>query len=257
MFNTDSNKPLAHRVDIIISPNWLKIARKMIPGVKTEKDAIKFFKEYSKLAGEHTNGLITKDGLWDSSYHFIEFYSKDTGMRQIWSDFSKTFVREIEMRGFPLGHETDELEKKYTIQSYGTTSSFNDFLVINPEFIGYPKVLPDRSLLDEEKMSEIPFIGEMVRLLIQASEHTHSSMKAIKEFPARISKLMQEHNITYEAEGYFWNADMRAAGKPMEFEDEKWAEEVGIKRMENDVELHTFRSEYFTLSINVEVFNAG
>ena len=236
----------SYRARIWIYPDWYEIIKHLFPKLKDTGEINKFVEEQLKRCSESKNSLVHK------IFGFVEFYDGVSGMTQIWSETHKTFVDEMENRGYIFDYDKwvdeynkhrDKKEEKYKI---------TDHLVIRPEFIGFHTILPDGEVLDDCKLGTIPY-GEIISFFIEARKRDiiGGEMKAVKTFPPKLAEELKKNGAEYNIEDYN-HEDYGCGGefkkdKVMKFDD-------GAEFYDQKMKYHSFKTKYDSVGIEIEIF---
>jgi len=234
-------KPLSYKVRVYINIEWLEIIKNCFPNLKTDEQTRDFVEDLYK----DSNLKINKtESLFQKSFSFVVFNDGLSGIHQIWSDHHKTFV--------------DDLEVKGDVFSGGFLSAlFNKFpenkiirqFFISPEFIGFRSDLPDGYMMDEDKISQIPFFD-----IINFFKKVHKNidfmlpMYAVKKFPQELQKKIDKYNVKYESYGSddYFNKELI---------ESEWAKENNVEIYDQMIDSHLFSTPYYSLSIQIEIFD--
>lgn len=239
-------KTPSYKLDIILEPNWHEIITKLAKDNKT--DAEKFIDEIKK---DKKLNIEEDKGLFGKLFRFVYFYDGVSHLEQIWSDHYKTFVDEIEIRGKIF--ESENMfswigNKKYENNNIANT------LVMTPGYIGFDTILPDGSVMDEDKLSIFPF-----RKINQFFINLHKNvglwgpMYKIKEFPQDLAQEFERNKIKYEDWDY---EDYGCGGDAKEdLIESDWTKKNNIEVCDQKMRSQIFTSRFYTLRLRMEMFD--
>ncbi|NCC70256.1 hypothetical protein EOM09_01605 [bacterium] len=223
----------SYKLGLTILPNWIEIIKK----ISNDENL-----SFEKVLNDIKN--IKKD-LYRKNFTFTIFYNSLSGIEQIWSKYNTDFVNDLEIIGTLFSSDLDD--------SY-PDSNLNNFITINPSYIGFPNVLPDNSLLEEEKIGEIPF-DEIIDFFIKLDRNlSDSSMYQIKKFPKELEDQFKKYNIEYDSSASDDRRGLQDEPKKDLF-DFKYLKENGIEIYKQRIRYHTFKNPYYSISFDIEFFN--
>ena len=87
-------KTISYKLSIGININWIGLIRHYHPELKNKDEAQDFVNNF--IAEEDVD---IKGSLFQNDFRLIEFYDGYSGMSQIWSDYHKTFIDDLVIRG--------------------------------------------------------------------------------------------------------------------------------------------------------------
>lgn len=205
----------------------------------------RFVEEQLKKSSE------SKDSLVHRNFGFVEFYDGISGVTQIWSETHKTFVDEMENRGYIFDY--DKWVDKYNKHSDKKEKyKITDYLVIRPEFIGFYTILPDGEVLDDRKLATISY-GEIISFFIEARKRDiiGGEMKAVKTFPPKLAEKLKESGVKYDIEDY----NHEAYGTGVELKKDKIMKfDDGAEFYDQWMKHHSFKTKYYSIGVKIEIF---
>ncbi len=235
----------SYRLRVWIYPDWYEILKHLFPKLRDTDEINKFVEEQLKKCSESKNSLVHKN------FGFVEFYDGISGVTQIWSEMHKTFVDEMEIRGYIFDYDkwVDEYNKqKEEKQEYKITDHF----VIRPEFIGFHTILPDGEVLDNCKLATIPY-SDIISFFVEARKRDiiGGEMKAVKTFPPKLAKKLKKSGVKYDIENY----NYEDYGTGVEFKKDKVIKfDDGAEFYNQKMKYHSFKTKYYSISIEIEIF---
>ena len=241
-------KTVSFKLDVNIWPKWDTILEKL--AAVNNEDKEKFL---SGIMDDKKLNISRTSGLCGKSFRFIMFKDGVSQMEQIWSDWHKTFLDSIEVSDQIFNREngllfSGEWPKKYRPNNISDPSIINP-LVITPEFIGFNSILPDGSVLEEEKLSRIPF-KNILSFFINLHVKYDIEMYAIKSFPHELQKKLDENKVEYKLdspEDYGTGSQLNTELIKMDIPKGNGAFEVYNQRML----FHSFYSKYYSLHLKL------
>lgn len=239
------NKTPSYKLDIFLEPNWHEIIKKLAKDNKT--DVEKFITE---IENDKKLSIVENKGLFGKYFHFVYFYDGVSHLEQVWSDYYKTFVDEVEIRGkifegeniFSwIGH------KKYEDNNITNT------LVMTAGFIGFHTSLPDGDVMDDDKLSVLPF-GEIVNFFINLHKNIGiwGPMYKIKKFPQNLTQEFEKNKIKYDDCDF---EDYGCGGDAIEdLLESEWTKKNGVEICDQKMRSQIFTAPYYTIRLRMEVF---
>lgn len=236
-------KPVSYKMDLSIEPDWFNIIGKLFPDLKNSKQAPVFI---NNLLEDKALKIDKDESLWLQWFSFTIFYDGISALTQVWSQYHKTFIDEVEVRGYIL--KSRGLDEKFP------DNNINHPVVITPNYIGFHTVLPDGEVMDEDKISQIPF-WKILEFFIEVQKNSGTIWEAklaVKKFPKNIQKLLEKHNVKYDP----W--DYEDYGTGVDFKKDivksKWLESQGIELYDQKVRSHTFRTSCYSIHFSINFF---
>lgn len=233
------NNPLSYQINLLLEPNWRKIATWLFPQFKTEKEA-----------GEYLSKLINKYkvdqniSLYLNQFGFVEFYDAVSGLNPIWSNRSRSFVPHLETSGWFLIDEDGKIENELASKNRdGAERSLG--LSISPH-----RIATD----DGEVISKIPY-DDIINLLVQIQKETGLAHREIKKFPENFRKIFDENNISYEADFDIYTR--RESNADPAKHDLALLNKIGVEMSDQTVEAHVFKTPYYSIWFNAIFFKPG
>lgn len=236
----------SYKLNILITPHWFEIMQKLANGnVGDTNKFIENIKNNKNLNIDEKKSLIWK------SFNFICFYDRISGLRQIWSEHDKSFIDNIEVRGkiFEVDHSSQiNFRTKYR------DNNIKDTLVITPEFIGFHTILPDGDVIDDDKLSKMPF-NEIINFLLDLYKEDvglWGPMYKIKKFPQKLTLKFEQNKIKYDDSQW---EDYGCGGDPEEkLVNSEWAKKNNIEIYNQKMKEQIFSSPYYDIWIKIETF---
>lgn len=238
----EASKPLSYKIRVNINIEWIEIIKKCFPDLKDDEQAWNFVENLYK-----DQNLQLGEGLFRKSFSFVEFYDGLSGMNQIWSDYDKTFLYDLEIRGFMFGGP-------FTLYREFPNNNISNQFRIRPDYIGFRSILPDGDLMEEDKISQVPYC-EIIYFLKQVyiNLNLRSSMYGLKKFPHKLQDQFDKYNVKYE------NWDFEDYGCGGDFNDKviesKWLKENNVEVCEQRMKSHIFTTPYYSIGIQMEFFD--
>lgn len=235
----------SYKLDVVIEPNWSAIVDKVIKGDRTSVNNFieEIYKNRELKKGE--------DGsLYGKQFRFVYFYGGVSGLEQIWSDHYKTFVDEMEIRGDIF--DSEGMHSSSALKRH-KENNLADTLVVTPSFIGFHTILPDGGVMDEDKLSTVPF-GEITRFLMNLHKDLGlwGPMYKIKKFPDELAQKLEENKIKYED----WDYEDYGCGGDAEKNllESEWTKKNDIEIYDQKMRSQIFNAPYYSIRIRMEVF---
>lgn len=239
-----AHRPLSYKLRINISIEWKKIVRKCFDNMSNDEQAWEIVK---RIVSDSGINIYSMEGLITKEFQFVVFKDGLTGLEQIWSDYYKTFLDDIEISGFLFGGNSSLAFDKYPENKI--ESQFR----IRPEYIGFSSDLPDGELMDEDMISQIPY-HEIIHFLTQIYTNLEyeNPMLCIKKFPHKLQELLEQNQVKYET----WATE--DYGCAVKFDNKliesKWIKDNNLEICEQTMRRHIFTTPYYTVGIHMEVF---
>ncbi len=243
----DGNKPASYKIDFGITPNWYEIIKHFAKELKiSEKEFQKEILDNKKL------GIVEGKGLFGKGFRFVYFHDAISGLEQIWSDYDKTFLDEMEIRGAMFASEERDLlflERNKVPKKFQDCKIFSPIL-ITPSSIGFDTV----GLVGySEKIQEFPF-GKLIGFFKDLYKNIGlwGPMYKIKSFPKELEEEFKKYGVKYED----W--DHEDYGTSVEAKDDliesEWAKKHGVELYDQKMRTQVFTTPFMTLRITMDFF---
>ena len=186
-------KTISYKLSIGINVNWIGLIRHYHPELKNKDKAQDFVNNF--IAEEDVD---IKGSLFQNDFRLIEFYDAYSGMFQVWSDYHKTFIDDLVIRGSIFSPSS------YFPQKDAGNKLFRS-MWITPSYIGLSSNLPDGEPTENDMISTIPFdeIKWFLHGIYQEKKFDTSYFK-IKQFPVYLKEKLENAHVRYE---HFSNFD--------------------------------------------------
>jgi hypothetical protein len=240
----EASKPLSYKVRVSINIQWIEIIKRCFPDLKSNDQVWDFVENLYKDSDLELN---KEEGLLQKSFSFVEFIDGLSGINQIWSDYHKTFLDDLEIRGYIFG-DSFALFRKFPENKIGTQFR------IRPDCIGFRSILPDGDLMEEDKISQIPYY-DIINFLKQVYMNLdfRSPMYCVKKFPQKLRGQFDKYRVKYE----IW--DFEDHGCSGDFNNKliesKWLKENNMEICEQYMRSHIFTAPYYSIGIQMEIFD--
>lgn len=237
-------RPLSYKVRVSIDIQWIEIIKKCFSDLKSNEQAWDFVENLYKDSDLELN---KEEGLFQKSFSFVEFYDGLSGINRIWSDYHKTFLDDLEIRGDILGGSFT-LFRKFPENNIGKQ------FCIRPDYIGFRSILPDGDLMEEDKISQVPYY-EIIDFLKQVHINLdfRSPMHGLKKFPHKLQDQFDKYHVKYEN----WNFEDHGCGGDFNNKviESKWLKENNVEISEQYMRSHIFTTPYYSIRIQMEIFD--
>ncbi|MBN2087896.1 hypothetical protein JW758_06140 [Candidatus Peregrinibacteria bacterium] len=244
--NKEKEKPISYKIDVVVNPNWHEILMHFAKELKmSESDVQKEIFKNKKM------GIMEEKGLYGKGFRFVNFYNGISNLEQIWSDYHKTFLDDMEIRGGVFGDKDGffysfNLHKKIP-KKFKNCKLFNPIL-ISPKSIGFDTA----GLIGySEKIQEFPF-WEIFRFLKDINKNVGlgCEMNKIKKFSKELEKTFKKYKVKYED----WNYEDYGTGvEPKEkLVESEWATKNKIEICDQTMRAHVFASQFMTIRLRLE-----
>ena len=185
--------------------------------------------------------------LWGKAFRFVIFVDAISGIRQIWSDYHKTFVDEEKVKGYIFLTSVGEEGKL-------ESENGSNRIILTPNSAGFHTVLPE--WVPSIEISKIPY-SEIIRLFRDIKRFSgYDPCYAIKEFPEELKKEFEKNNVKYELFD-FENHGVPAEFNKGEFDDNENEnlKKIGVKFYDQEMKRHWFSTPYYSVGIALEFFD--
>ena len=239
------DQPLCYKISLGVHPKW----EELLPKIQEEYKQLLDYKIYNDPELE----IDQESSLLHKHFSYVIFKDDFSGLTQIWSNYEKTFVDDMELRGQILVGNMSKISEKYKCQ----TDKLSDYLVITPGYIGYPsKWAPDLSVGAEDMITQIPYsniIYELRKLQIVYGGVRGVAMHGILKFPESLQKEFDKHQVVYETcAKEDWGTGIGFQGKPATYASSK---NIGFVISEDIMRSHVFSNKYYSIWIRIEFFD--
>lgn len=243
----NGNKPASYKIDIGIRPNWYEITKYLAKELKVSEE--EFQKE---ILDNKKLGIVEGKGLFGKGFRFVYFYDPISGLEQIWSDYDKTFLDEMEISGAIFASEETDLlflERNKVPKKFRRCKIFNPIL-ISPSSIGFDTA----GLIGySEKIQEFPF-GVLISFLKDLHKNIGlwGPMYKIKSFPKELEEEFKKYGVKYEDwcyEDYGTGVEARN-----DLIDSEWAKKHGVELYNQKMRTQVFTTPFMTLRITMDFF---
>lgn len=185
-------------------------------------------------------------GLFGKSFHFVVFEDTVSAVRQVWSDYHKTFV------------DQELVEGRFT-GGYGH-EFFHRNMIFTPEIVGFVDWFTgiagtptDPWDVARDKASELPF-DMILRLLLDIHRHSpYSHMCAIQQFPQEYRELPLVSDVAYENWARLIINSENFTGHPDN--ETEWFQKTGLQLYKQELQMHYFKTKFYSLGVNLTVFD--
>jgi len=186
-------RTVSYKLSIGININWIGLIRHYHPELKNKDKARDFVKNFIA-----EGDVDLKSSLFQHDFRLIEFYDGCSGMSQVWSDYHKTFVDDLVIRG-NIFSPPSFLPKK------DSGNKLFRSMWITPSYIGHSSNRPDGEPTENDIVSLIPFhdIKWFLHNIYQEKNLDTSYFK-IKKFPRYLKEILDNAHVQYE---HFSNFD--------------------------------------------------
>jgi hypothetical protein len=238
-------KTPSYKLDIILEPNWDEILKRLAK--ENNVDVKSFFKV---IENDKKLNLIEEKRIYGKLFRFVYFYDGVSQLQQVWSDHYKTFIDEIEIRE-DIFHSNSIFS--WDIGSEKEATKLSNRIVLTPNFIGFHTVLPDGDVMEEDKLSLIPF-GNIKQLLLDLHKNIGlwGAMYKIKKFPQKLVQEFEKNKIKYED----WDYEDYGCGVDAEENliETEWTKKNGIEICDQKMKSQIFSSPYYSIRMKIEIF---
>ena len=230
-------RTVSYKLSIGININWIGLIRHYHPELEDKDKARDFVNNFIS-----EEDIDLRNSLFQNDFRLIEFYNAYSGMYQVWSDYHKTFIDDLVIRG-----------NIFSPSSYFPKKDFGNRLFrsmwITPSYIGLTSNLPDGEPTGNNMISTIPFddIKWFLHSIYQEKKFNTSYFK-IKQFPRYLQKPLEKANVRYE---HFSNFDTDKEIK-LQAHDES-----AILLSEAFHSSHHFITPLYGISIDMKFFEPG
>lgn len=193
--------PVSYKLDISIGVDWTGVIKTCFPELKDDESTWEFVRnlyQNKELDIDKDSSLYQQP---ISFFGFTMFRDGLSGLEQVWSTHHNHFVNDLLVRGNVFNGSWSALEQKFK------NNPISRLLFISPESIAFEHILPgghrlpDRTPLEEDKISKIPF-WEVFHEIVKF-KRTKKGIDDTLEFSNELKKEMQKLGVTFNMDYSF------------------------------------------------------
>jgi hypothetical protein len=236
---------MSYKIHISIEPNWQEIIDWATKNSNEQNLGI----AKNILRDKTSRGVYMCN---QASFNFIDIFEEKTGLNLIWSDYTQEFLKEFGCWGYifePGNIDTFVNRNKYPIFLTRRISISPYAFCFDSEHDSFPPTF----IPQENVVTKFPYL-DIVNLFSEidatfkvSSAHTPK----VIVFPKRINDVLQEHNIAYEA---FSNPASAEFNGGLQISDHPLQDGSTCRLLDVPVDVHYFKSPYYTISIQFQFF---
>jgi hypothetical protein len=240
-------KTPAYKLDIVLEPNWSGIIEKLARDNKTDTD-----KFVAEIKSDKNLNIDNDKSLCGKLFRFVYFHDGVSHLEQVWSDYHKTFIDEMEIRG-RIFESKDTFSFSWIANKKYKDNNISNTIVMTPDYIGFDTILPDGTVMEEDKLSVIPF-GKIIQLLLDLHKNigVWGAMYRIKKFPQELIQEFEKSNIKYED----WDYEDYGCGGDAKEEliESEWTQKNGVEICDQKMKSHIFSTPFYIVRVKMEIF---
>jgi len=239
----------SYKLEIKIAPEWGEITKKIFKNTKLRDKSINK-EDYDS------------DSLLLKRFRFVRLYESSTDIDLIWSDFYKTFIKELEVGGYLFKDNTlwsDELANNINKLKFKTSLKHpQPYFFVTPEMIGFDSLesISDyKDKLDKNTLAYIPFNSIKLLLISIGRNLPEHEMNVIKKFPKWLEEELNKWQVKYEPDmpcDHYTFGDSNDFGSEIKVSN-KWYDKSGLILTSYEVDNHVFKTKYFSIYIKIQV----
>ncbi len=238
---------LRYRIRMWLLPNRENLIKNFSQSVGMPYDKyLEYFEKNKNLEIDYQESIFYAL----NGFGYIIFMDK--GMEQIWSEKSKTFVNEIEVRGQMFSVKFSE-QMKLVESPYKQAIAH---LVATPNQLGFAHWA--RGVDQEKILATIPF-DKIVTFFkdLYGHEGEWPCKCAIKSFSKELVNELNKYNVTYN-KLFMEDYGVGCSEKDFNYKNlelySDWAKNNNIEVYDQILKFHQFDTEYYSILINFEFY---